>query len=233
MQAVKDDIQEILKLRDPFVSSNSVDRPNLQIQTQRKLGLEQDIGAMCKLICGKRQLNTATATEVSASGSSSGAPQPPPQAVPSIIYAATVKEVVELCEILKTRLGDRGVVGRYHGSLDPAARKEAHLAFLTSQSPVIVATTAFGMGIDKADVRAIIHYGAPKTFEEYYQQIGRAGRDGGDSTVTLLYVNEGFYYLYHCYHIQYLVMHVKDLVWFNHIRDHLYIRNNNHTDNDS
>lgn len=63
----------------------------------------------------------------------------------------------------------------YHAGLAPAERERAHNSFLTGQCNVVVATIAFGMGIDKPDIRTVFHYGPPKTVEEYYQQIGRAG----------------------------------------------------------
>merc|ERR1719199_2109272 len=66
----------------------------------------------------------------------------------------------------------------YHGGMANKSREDAHVAFLSGKAQVIVATVAFGMGIDKPDIRRIVHYGPPKTVEEYYQQIGRAGRDG-------------------------------------------------------
>ena len=80
----------------------------------------------------------------------------------------------------------------YHGSMNPQDRNDAHMRFLSSECRVVVATTAFGMGIDKADVRAVIHMGAPKTMEEYYQQIGRAGRDGIASNVSMLFSDSDF-----------------------------------------
>jgi superfamily II DNA helicase RecQ len=66
----------------------------------------------------------------------------------------------------------------YHAGFPPMQRKETHYSFLSGKMQVVVATVAFGMGIDKPDIRRVIHYGPPKTVEEYYQQIGRAGRDG-------------------------------------------------------
>ena len=73
----------------------------------------------------------------------------------------------------------------YHAGLTPEARYGAHSNFLVGRTAVVVATVAFGMGIDKPDVRRVIHWGPPKTVEEYYQQIGRAGRDGLTAEVTM------------------------------------------------
>ena len=164
---VRNDIMKILGLNNPFVASNSVDRPNLRISVTRKVDFGKDLQQICERIGGRDG------------------------AVPTIVYCATIAEVVKLCGALKQRLGD-SVVQMYHGSMPNEDRRESHLAFLTSRSPVIVATTAFGMGIDKGDVRRIIHHGAPKTMEEYYQQIGRAGRDGMDSNVTLMFADNDF-----------------------------------------
>ncbi|OQR75948.1 Werner syndrome, partial [Tropilaelaps mercedesae] len=69
----------------------------------------------------------------------------------------------------------------YHAGMSPAKRRNSHEAFLMGRASVIVATVAFGMGIDKTDVRKVIHYGAPKDIESYYQEVGRAGRDGDES----------------------------------------------------
>ncbi|CEF97424.1 DNA/RNA helicase, DEAD/DEAH box type, N-terminal [Ostreococcus tauri] len=163
---VRQDIAKILRLRDPFVSENSVDRPNLRISVVRRTDFGRDLDHVVARI-GK------------------GQPRP------SIVYCATIKEVVQVTGALQNRLGS-SFVQMYHGSLSPEDRKNAHMDFLTSRSPVIVATTAFGMGIDKPDVRYICHWGAPKTMEEYYQQIGRAGRDGLLSQVDLLFADNDF-----------------------------------------
>ena len=83
----------------------------------------------------------------------------------------------------------------YHAGLSDATRAAAHTAFLTGAASIVVATTAFGMGIDKPDIRRIVHYGPSKTVEEYYQQIGRAGRDGLPATCAL-YVTDADFNLY-------------------------------------
>jgi superfamily II DNA helicase RecQ len=82
-----------------------------------------------------------------------------------------------MCTFLQMRLRHTNVQ-KYHGGLDQEARKLAHQQFISGAAPIIVATTAFGMGIDKPDIRRVVHWGVAKSMEEYYQQVGRAGRDG-------------------------------------------------------
>lgn len=101
-----------------------------------------------------------------------------------IIYAATRKEVDKVTEQLKRQ----GVsVGRYHAGLSDVERSRQQDAFLQDDINVIVATNAFGMGIDKSNVRYVIHYQMPKNMESYYQEAGRAGRDGLESECILLF----------------------------------------------
>ncbi|HIS02793.1 MAG TPA: DNA helicase RecQ [Candidatus Pullichristensenella avicola] len=101
-----------------------------------------------------------------------------------IVYCATRKTVETVCEALRAR----GVAAtRYHAGLSDAERRENQEDFTYDRAPVMVATNAFGMGIDKADVRFVVHYNMPKDLESYYQEAGRAGRDGDAADCVLLF----------------------------------------------
>ena len=101
-----------------------------------------------------------------------------------IVYCATRKDVDMIYEML---MANNIKAERYHAGLNDEERKEAQERFIYDKANVIVATNAFGMGIDKPDIRYVIHYNMPKSLEGYYQEIGRAGRDGEESECIMLF----------------------------------------------
>ncbi len=107
-----------------------------------------------------------------------------------IVYAFSRKETEELAEFL-VKKGFKAAP--YHAGMSADVRHDTHKAFLNDEMQIIVATVAFGMGIDKGDIRFVIHTSLPKTIENYYQEIGRAGRDGIDSEAVLFYSGSDFH----------------------------------------
>ncbi|HET9236751.1 MAG TPA: DNA topoisomerase 3 [Oligoflexus sp.] len=104
-------------------------------------------------------------------------------ALPAIVYTPTRKDA----EALALLLGRKFRAAAYHAGMDPRSRQKVQTDFLENQLEVIVATIAFGMGIDKANVRTVVHMAVPSSIEGYYQEIGRAGRDGLDSRAVLFF----------------------------------------------
>ncbi len=117
-------------------------------------------------------------------GGSSGEASPPTQSLPAIVYCGTRKDTDEVAALIAQQTGIETV--RYHAGMTPDARRASQDAFMEGGAEVVVATNAFGMGVDKADVRTVAHWALPTSLEAYYQEAGRGGRDGLPARALLL-----------------------------------------------
>ena len=154
---VREDVLQHLGLRDPFVSVSGFERPNLSLTVTQCAGNREKYDRLEAIV---KEHGTG------------------------IVYCATRKKVVEVADSLAVQ-GIKAVA--YHGGMDDRERTEAQNAFLNRTHDVAVATNAFGMGIDRADVRFVVHFETPGSIEAYYQEAGRAGRDGEPAVCELLF----------------------------------------------
>ncbi|KAH7542864.1 hypothetical protein FEM48_Zijuj02G0120500 [Ziziphus jujuba var. spinosa] len=163
---VRNDIISSLKMKDPYVAIGSFDRQNLFYGVKSFNRGQSSVDELVQEI-----------SKFVASTSS------------TIVYCTTRNDVEQIYKSLQ-EAGIKAAI--YHGQMGNKAREESHRLFITDELHVMVATIAFGMGIDKPNVRQVIHYGCPKSLESYYQESGRCGRDGMASVCWLYYTRSDF-----------------------------------------
>jgi ATP-dependent DNA helicase RecQ len=155
---VRDEIQALLRLQSPVRVIGSFLRPNLHWAVEKASSHQAKVARIRDLL---RRREGAV-----------------------VVYSATRKSV----EAIRRSLASRGLPALpYHAGLPPTVRTQVQSRFLNDPAPVVVATNAFGMGIDRSDVRMVLHYQLPDSLEAYYQEAGRAGRDGEEARCTALF----------------------------------------------
>lgn len=165
-EKVRNDIIDSLRMKDPHVAIGSFDRKNLYYGVK---SVNRGSSFVDELVA---QISKYVANAGS-----------------TIVYCTTIKDVQEITKSL-CEVGIKA--GMYHGQMSNKAREESHRSFIRDELQVMVATIAFGMGIDKPDIRHVIHYGCPKSLESYYQESGRCGRDGIASDCWLYFSRSDF-----------------------------------------
>ena len=153
---VRQDIEELLDLEDPFSVTTTFDRPNLSFTVRHPDSKDKEL---LRTLKGRRDQS-------------------------GIVYCSKRKDVERVCDMLNARGFE---ATRYHAGLDDKERMENQDDFIFDRKRIMVATNAFGMGIDKSDVSFVIHYNMPKNLESYYQEVGRCARDGEPGECLLLY----------------------------------------------
>jgi ATP-dependent DNA helicase RecQ len=154
---VRADIARVLDLRDPFITIRGFQRPNLSLNVTHTKKADEKYARLKQII---KEFKTG------------------------IIYCSTRKKVEEVGDTLR-EMKVKAI--QYHGGLDDSEREDRQNKFISKKHDVAVATNAFGMGIDRSDVRFVVHYDIPGSVEAYYQEAGRAGRDGEPSWCELFF----------------------------------------------